>query len=227
MSPLLYNSIITIITLIYVFGVVFFMDVLVKKGFPQDLSRKIIHVAAGSWLVFWLLFDSLHWSKYFNILPAFIWTILLIQKGFFAKENDQAVKTMTRNGDRKELIKGPLYFTLVMNIMGTVFYGKTEAIIAMGFLTWGDGLAPVIGTRFGKHPFKILSIKTLEGSFTFLLAGLFGSILFLQIFGMQINFQFLIICGIALTIVEAASPKDLDNLFIPIVAIVLYKLLAI
>lgn len=35
---------------------------------------------------------------------------------------------MTRTGDRRELLKGPLYFTLVMNIMG--------ALLSMGFLGW-------------------------------------------------------------------------------------------
>jgi len=147
LSPMLFNILITIVSLVYVFGVVALMDLAVRKGFPQDLSRKVVHVAAGSWLIFWLVYDSSHWTKYLNITAAFIWTILLLLKGFTAKQDDQAVKTMTRTGDRKELLRGPLYFTLVMNLLGTVFYSTPFALTAMGFLTWGDGLAPVVGTR--------------------------------------------------------------------------------
>jgi phytol kinase len=216
MNTALYNILITVLAFIYVFGVVAIMDYAVKKGFPSDISRKVVHIAAGSWLIFWLLYDSSHWTKCFNIAPAFVWTILLLLKGFTADENDQAVKTMTRHGDRKELIRGPLYFTIIMNIAGTYFYGTSFALTTMGFLTWGDGLAPVIGSRFGKHPFKIFSTKSVEGSITFFVFGLLGALLFNLLFHQTISVQLIFLCAVVTTIVEAMSPKDLDNILIPI-----------
>lgn len=84
MNPVLQNIIVTIGGLVYVFGVVAIMDFAVKKGFPQDLSRKVVHIAAGSWLIFWPLYNPDHWTKYLNITPALIWTILLLIKGFTA-----------------------------------------------------------------------------------------------------------------------------------------------
>lgn len=223
MIPFFQNIIVTVVAFIYVFGIVWVMDFLVKKGFPQDLSRKVVHIAAGSWLIFWLFYDSSHWTKYLNISPAFLWTLLLLQKGFFAKEDDQAVKTMTRTGDRKELLKGPLYFTIVMNLFGTVYYGSNLAFYAMGFLTWGDGLAPVVGSRFGKHKFFILSQKSFEGSTTFLFFGIVGTLIFHLIFGINVDWIFLAICAIISTLIEALSPKDLDNILIPLTILILYK----
>jgi len=222
MSPFYYNIIITIASLVYVFGIVALMDFLVKKGFPQDISRKVVHISAGSWLVFWLLYDSSHWTKYLNITASFIWTILLLLKGFTAKPDDQAVKTMTRTGDRRELLRGPLYFTIVMNILGTVFYSTPFALTAMGFLTWGDGLAPVIGTKFGKHEYKVYSKKTIEGSLAFLIFGFLGALLFNYIFNSSIDFTFLLICALITTIVEGISPKDWDNLLIPFAVFLIY-----
>jgi len=67
MSPELYNIFITVLGLVYVFGIVGLMDYAVKKGLAQDISRKIVHIAAGSWLIFWPLYDSTHWTKYLNI----------------------------------------------------------------------------------------------------------------------------------------------------------------
>lgn len=224
MDNWLNNIVITIAAFLYVFGVVAAMDLAVKKGFPSDLSRKIVHIAAGSWLIFWLLYDSHHWTKYLNIAPAFIWTILLLIKGFSADENDQAVKTMTRTGDRRELIRGPLYFTLIMNLCGTLFYGTTLSFIVMGFLTWGDGLAPVIGSRFGKHKYKLLSQKSIEGSIAFFVFGILGTIIFLFLFNQVINWNFLFLCAIIVTFVEAASPQDLDNILIPLAIGILYRL---
>ncbi len=223
MSPLIHNILITIAGIIYVFSVVGIMDWFVKtKNFPQDISRKIVHISAGSWLIFWLFYDPTHWSKYLNIAPAFIWTVLLIIKGFTAKPDDEAVKTMTRTGDRRELLKGPLYFTLIMNLMGTVFMYQEVALTAIGLLGWGDGLAPVFGKRFGKHKFKILSEKSIEGSISFFIFGIFGASIFQFIILGEVNFVNIFYCSIIATIVEAASPKDLDNFLIPLSVLLFY-----
>ncbi|RJP59558.1 MAG: phosphatidate cytidylyltransferase [Ignavibacteriales bacterium] len=225
MTPLIYNIIIAILSIVYVFAVVGIMDFLVKrKNFPQDISRKIVHIAAGSWLLIWLLFDDSHWSRYLNIAPAFIWTVLLLLKGFTASSDDEAVKTMTRTGDRRELLKGPLYFTLVMCLMGTVFYKTPLALTAMGILGWGDGLAPVFGKRFGKHKYYILSEKSIEGSLAFLIFGFFGALIFNLFFYESIDIGFILGLAILATFIEAVSPKDFDNLLIPLSIILAYLL---
>ncbi len=224
MNPVLQNIVVTIGGLIYVFGIVAIMDFVVKKGFPQDLSRKVVHIAAGSWLIFWPLYSPDHWTKYLNITPALIWTILLLIKGFTAKPDDQAVKTMTRTGDRRELLKGPLYFTLVMNIMGTIFFYSPGALLSMGFLGWGDGLAPVFGKRFGKHKYHIFSDKTIEGSIAFFCFGFLGALIFSLLFFGQINILLLVSTAVVTTVIEGFSPKDIDNILIPISAMIVYYL---
>lgn len=225
MTPLVQNIVVTFAGLVYVFGVVGVMDIAVKKGFPQDLSRKVVHIAAGSWLIFWPLFDATHWSKYLNIAPAAIWTVLLLIKGFTASANDQAVKTMTRTGDRRELLKGPLYFTLVMNLMGTLFFYNPIAFTAMGILGWGDGLAPVFGRRWGRHKYNLVTEKSFEGSLAFWVFGFIGATLFNYFIGGEINFTLIAAAVFVTTILEALSPKDLDNLIIPLAVILLYYFL--
>ncbi len=224
MNPVLQNIVVTIGGLVYVFGIVAIMDFVVKKGFPQDLSRKVVHIAAGSWLIFWPLYNPDHWTKFLNITPAFIWTILLLIKGFTAKPDDQAVKTMTRTGDRRELLKGPLYFTLVMDIMGTIFFYSPGALLSMGFLGWGDGLAPVFGKRFGKHKYHIFSDKTFEGSIAFFCFGFLGALIFSLLFFGQINILLLVSAAVVTTVIEGFSPKDIDNILIPIFSMIVYYL---
>lgn len=222
MEPLYQNLIVTLLGFIYVFSVVGIMDYAVKKGFPQDLSRKIVHIAAASWLIFWYLYDLSHWSRFLNIAPAFLWTVLLIIKGLTASADDKAVKTMTRTGDRRELLKGPLFFTIVMNIMGTVFLNSQIAFYSMGFLGWGDGLAPVFGKRFGKHKYKIYTEKTIEGSVAFFIFGMIGAVIFNLLFHQPIHIQFILILAVITTLVEAFSPRDIDNILIPAVVILVY-----
>jgi dolichol kinase len=147
--------------------------------------------------------------------------ILLFQKGFFAEPDDEAVKTMTRTGDRKELLRGPLYFTIVMNILGTVFFLSPAAAVTMGILGWGDGLAPYFGKKYGKHTYNFVTRKSVEGSIAFLVFGFLGAVLFsLIIFG-ELKLVFLLISLFASVLVEALSPGDLDNILIPLTCMII------
>ncbi|NTU97001.1 MAG: phosphatidate cytidylyltransferase, partial [Chlorobiaceae bacterium] len=163
-----HNALVTLMTFVYVFSVPPLMDYLVTNhGLPRDISRKITHICAGSTIIFLPLFIDGHWSQYLNVAIFAVWTLLLVQKGLFAADDDQAVKTMTRTGDKRELLKGTLYFVVVAMICGTLYYKRLEGVLAMAVLGWGDGLAPVIGTRFGKMKYHILSDKSIEGSLAF------------------------------------------------------------
>ncbi|RMD48354.1 MAG: phosphatidate cytidylyltransferase, partial [Ignavibacteria bacterium] len=67
--------------------------------------------------------------------------------------------------------------------------------------------------------------KSLEGSIAFFLFGLFGALLFNILFATsEINYVLILICITVTTILEALSPKDLDNLIIPVAVIVLYSI---
>jgi phytol kinase len=220
-SPLVGNLLATVLTFIYVFGLVALMNFFVTSfGLPQDISRKITHIGAGSIIVFLPLYNDLHWSKYLNILIMVVWLILLIQKGFFANPDDEAVKTMTRTGDRRELLKGPLYFVIVSIICGTLFYKTFPGIVAIICLAWGDGFAPIIGSRYGKWKYKIFSDKSIEGSLTMFIFAFVASIFFVWlIIPSTLNINRILIIALAAMIIEGFSPKEIDNILIPITAI--------
>ncbi len=170
----------------------------------------------------WPFLDMLNWTKYLNIFPIAVWTILLLIKGLTAPPNDETIKTMTRTGDRKELLKGPFYFTIVMIFMGTIFLKTEVALTSMGLLGWGDGLAPIFGQKFGKHKYNFVTQKSLEGSLAFFVFGVLGAALFHMLVLGNINILNILICGVLATIVEALSPKDLDNFLIPGTSLLLY-----
>ncbi|MDY6899918.1 MAG: phosphatidate cytidylyltransferase, partial [Cyanobacteriota bacterium] len=169
MNPFIQNIIVTALTFIYVFGLVAVMNFCVSRlNLPQDISRKLTHIGAGSLIGFLPLYNDLHWSKYLNVTIFVVWIILLIQKGLFADDEDEAVKTMTRNGDKSELLKGPLYFVIVATICGTLFYKNFPGIMAIATLGWGDGIAPIVGSRYGRLKYEVLSSKSVEGSLSML-----------------------------------------------------------
>ncbi|NTW51293.1 MAG: phosphatidate cytidylyltransferase [Chlorobiaceae bacterium] len=216
-----HNALVTLFTFVYVFSVPPLMDYLVTNhGLARDISRKITHICAGSAIVFLPLFREGDWSHYLNITVFAVWTLLLIQKGLFAAADDQAVKTMTRTGDKRELLKGTLYFVIVAMICGTLYYKTFAGVLAMAMLGWGDGLAPIIGTRLGKIKYKVLSDKSVEGSMAFLLGALLAGLFFVKLIvpGAFDPVKISII-AVAATIVEGISPKEVDNILIPAVVI--------
>jgi phytol kinase len=216
-----HNAIVTLMTFAYVFSVPPLMDYLVTNhGLPRDISRKITHICAGSTIIFLPLFIEGDWSHFLNITVFAVWTLLLVQKGLFAADDDQAVKTMTRTGDKKELLRGTLYFVIVAMLCGTVFYKQFNGVLAMAVLGWGDGLAPIIGTRYGKVKYKVLSDKSVEGSLAFLVGSFLAGLFFVRLIVPEAFDPVRIgIIAAAAAIVEGVSPREVDNLLIPAVVI--------
>lgn len=209
-------------TLVLAFVVTASMERLVDAGrIPPEFSRKVIHIIAGSWVLFWPLFDDSHWTKYLNILvPGTFGTILAI-KGLTGSPDDRNVKTMSRTGDRKELLLGPFFFSIVMLIAGTFFYKTVAGVLMMAAVGWGDGIAPYVGKHWPFGYYKTFGRrKTLSGSFAFLVgSAVAGMMMWLVVIGSPTNwFDLLVpvvITTVVATVVEAFSPSDVDNWLIP------------
>ncbi len=212
-----HNALVALLSLIYVFSVPPLMDWLVTNhGLSRDISRKITHICAGSVIIFLPLFQDGGWSQYLNISVFAIWTVLLVQKGLFASDDDQAVKTMTRTGDKHELLRGTLYFVVVAMICGTVFYKQFAGVLAMAVLGWGDGFAPIVGIKLGRMHYRVLSPKTIEGSLAFFAGALLAGLFFVHlIVPASFNPSKIALIALAATVVEGVSPKEVDNILIP------------
>lgn len=222
-----HNVFVAFLTFVYVFSVPPLMDYLVTKhNLSRDISRKITHICAGSVIIFLPLFHDGYWSQYLNVSVYVVWALLFLQKGFFAADDDQAIKTMTRTGDKRELLKGTFYFVIVGIICGTVYYKQLPGVLAMAVLGWGDGLAPIVGMKLGKMKYKVLSEKTVEGSLAFFAGSVLAGMFFVWlIIPEAFDLSTILIIALAATIVEGLSPKEVDNILIPLAVIALVFLL--
>lgn len=222
-----HNIFVAFLTFVYVFSVPPLMDYLVTKhNLSRDISRKITHICAGSVIIFLPLFHDGHWSQYLNVSVYVVWALLFLQKGFFAADDDQAIKTMTRTGDKRELLKGTFYFVIVGIICGTVYYKQLPGVLAMAVLGWGDGLAPIVGMKLGKMKYKVLSEKTFEGSLAFFAGSVLAGMFFVWlIIPEAFDLSTILIIALAATIVEGLSPREVDNILIPLAVIALVFLL--
>ena len=218
-TPTAWNVGAALIVLVYVKTVIGVCDVLVRGKMlkPSD-SRKVVHVAAGSWLLFWNLFDDSHWTWMLNIFVPAAFTLTLTLKGALIRDpSDPDVRTMSRTGAPYELLLGPLFFTLVMDVVGIYFFRTQVGALMMGAVGVGDGIAPIAGAR-GTHRYQLLGRqKTLEGSAACLFGCVVGSAIFLHVLGLpQVSLYDSLVLGLVATAVEAVSPSDIDNLLMPL-----------
>lgn len=180
-DPLHRNLLATAVTIVYVKTVVGVCDYGVShRLLASRISRKIVHVAAGSWLIAWPLFSTDHGTWRLNIFVPALYAVQLLIKGWIVQDaNDPYVRSMTRTGNPKELLNGPPVFTLVMCVVGLHAFQPNVSFVIMACLGFGDGIAPLAGYYFplGRYPtwpFQEGDYKTLSGSLAFCVAAVMG-----------------------------------------------------
>jgi len=191
------------------------------RGYGSGFTRKVIHIGVGmlSWLVPFL-FDS-PWPFVFACL-AFVVIDLLDHKYRF-------IAAMA-SSDESNL--GTVYFPLAAAAVVIVFWETPPLMVAALMpLTWGDGLAPVVGRAYGRNTYVIFGhTRSLQGSVTFFAMGSLFTWLAMwiipgppEIAPLEAIAPTLVVMT-ATTFTEAISPWGLDNLTITSVAIIILKL---
>ncbi|XP_057800584.1 probable phytol kinase 2, chloroplastic isoform X2 [Salvia miltiorrhiza] len=100
--------------------------------FEQKLNRKLVHISFG--LVFmlcWPMFSSGRLGAVVASLIPGMNIINMLLLGFGIWKNDATVKSMTRNNDHRELLKGPLYYASALTLF-TAIYWRTSPIAIAG-----------------------------------------------------------------------------------------------
>lgn len=224
MDPAVYTNIQwTLATLIYIKVIVTTCDYsLQKRWVPADITRKIIHVAACSWCLFWPKFDVSHWTWKLNVAIPFIYAIQLFIKGAILRDiNDPDVKTMSRTGKANELLYGPFLFTLLMLYCGLYEFRQPTGTYIMGAMI-GDGLAPLVGKHFPMVPYPTYGgdTKTVSGSTAMLFGSVLGILCYQWGLGVpeKVDLESIVLISLVATMAEACSGKW-DN---PAIAVSVY-----
>lgn len=220
----LYNLLVTGAVLAAAVGWLRLMDALAHRGaLPQTLSRKIIHTGTGPLFVLsWPLFGQTPLARVWAALIPLAIALQFAAVGLGWIEDKAAVAAMTRHGEPREILRGPLYYGLSFVVCTLAFWRSSPVgILALMILCGGDGLADIVGRRWGKRKLPFSSQKSWVGSGAMFLGSLTFSLAMLGWFGALGYFSFplgwtpvLRVGAIALaaTLVEALPFKDIDNL---------------
>ena len=194
-------------------------------------SRKIIHIGTGPIFVLcWLLFPDGGLSKYLAAVIPLMISVQFLLVGLGLMKDQSAVDAMTRRGDRREILRGPLIYGIAFVIL-TVLYWKDFpiGITALMLLSGGDGLADIIGKRFGKARLSWSPNKSWAGSTAMFLGGVSFTFLVLYIFiqaGVFATpfYSFIVPVlwiGLVCTAIESLPIEEYDNVTVPVMAVIL------
>lgn len=197
----------------------------------QKLSRKLVHITTGPIFVLtWLFFSDAPYARFIAAAVPCLNGIRLLAVGSGLISNPGLVNSMSRSGDKAELLRGPLYYIAVLAAVTVLFWRDNPAgAITVSMMCGGDGLADIVGRRFGTGKLPWNSNKSWAGSAAMFFAGmamacgyfwLFCSLGYFECFPLQLVLPYLaVVCG-ACTLVESLPVNSWfdDNLSVPLVA---------
>ena len=200
----------------FVGSAIFFAEVAREnKWVSGERARKVIHILIGiwgAWLPMWLTWRSIVALGLLLLIGSYISSKLLLFK---------SIHSVTRQ------TVGEYLFPVSMVLLA--LFVRNEIIFAAAMLQLGiaDGLAAVVGTRYGKRTqFKVLGFKkSWHGTITFFVCSM--AILVWAIYALQPTLAFatpvatvvtvLISSGFAtvLTLAELSGIRGIDNVTVP------------
>jgi phytol kinase len=212
------------------------LDFAAHRGWIEPrLSRKLIHILTGPLFVLcWLLFPDVWYSRWLAALVPFAITAQFALIGLGIMKDEAAVKAMSRSGDRREILRGPLFYGIVFVVM-TLVYWKTSPIgmVALMLMCGGDGLADIMGRGLRSPKLPWSKGKSVAGSLGMLLGGWVLAVFILFIFVLAgvfpspfSNYLFPIsVIAVVGMLVESLPLKDVDNITVTLVAVLLGQLI--
>ena len=189
-----------------------------KKILRGDLQRQFVHVSVGSFIAFWpwlVSFDTIAWLG-----VALLAVVLLNRRKKLADFYSEV--------DRKSY--GDIFYALAIIFGGLIADEKIFFALAMLTMALGDGLANVVGQRYGKKwKYQFLGhTKTVLGSMTVWLVSMsvlgVGLLFAQEVVDYSAYTTLLLVVPPLLVLVENTAIWGLDNLVVPIAVLLALNL---
>ncbi len=195
-----------VLSFVYVIVIVSLAKFLKDRGVSSNTLRELTHTSMGVWPLLWFLFNDYLWA---TSVPLIVTIMLALAP--------KSIRRTFSEGDEKHI--GLVFYAFSFTVVTYFFFMRYEGAAAIFSLAFGDGLGGLIGSRYGKHRYKIpwVKEKSIEGSLTVFFLSMLSIAISQVIFvGHLISLPLVVLGGIFVTFIEAISPYHSDNLTIPI-----------
>ena len=192
-------------------GLVFMTsEILHRLKQDPELVRKVVHIGTGNVL---LIAWWLHIPTWLCVSAGVTFTAIALAS------HHTNILPMLNDVGRKTY--GVFYYALSITILVALLWDSHPqyAVLGVMVMSWGDGMAALIGKRFGKHTFVHLgNTRSIEGSLAMFVTSLMMVNLILGLaHGIHLYDLFIAIPVAAIAaLLEAFSPGGTDNLSVPL-----------
>ncbi|CAN5688255.1 hypothetical protein BH23PAT2_BH23PAT2_10060 [soil metagenome] len=185
-----------------------------KKLVRGEASRKLAHILIGSFIATWPMYMSWHEIR-IALVIGFVSAVVVRKLVLFPSIFDVKRRTY---GD----IAAPLIIIIAAMLEPT----RTIFAVAVLHVAFADGMAALIGSRFGrKKAYNIMKQKkTVIGTLTFYVCSMIimtTAAIFKPTIDIPTTLVYIGVIPILATYIENISPNGLDNIFVPGVVITL------
>ncbi|KAJ6828682.1 putative phytol kinase 2, chloroplastic [Iris pallida] len=182
-----------------------------------------------AFMLCWPLFSSGRQAAFLAALAPGVNIIRMLLMGLGIWRNEAMVKSISRSGDYRELLKGPLYYACTLTLATSIFWRTSPfAVAAISNLCAGDGIADIVGRRIGKKRLPYNPNKSLEGSIAMAIAGFIASIMYMHYYStfgymeesLGMSGRFLLVSLVASFVESLPISSELDdNLTVPLTSL--------
>lgn len=204
------NLLATIYSFIYILAIIAVAFVLYRfTKIGSEGVRKFIHILVSGWVLILVnCYDSLAWAV---IGPV---TFIFLNAAFVYSGFSKYLGMGNRKRDN-----GLIYYPLSILVLVIMMYNGLaderiviSSVLMMGF---GDGLAALIGSRFGRHGYSFIGgKKSLEGTLTMFAVSL---TILLVVYPEGLWYVSLLVAIFA-TLLENITPLGFDNITVPLIS---------
>ena len=213
-------------------------------------SRKLIHTLSAPLFCFlWPLYSSSNilGSQLFVSSVVLTQTIKLLLAGLGqgGKDEESLAIAVSRQGSKEEALGGPFIYCIVLLSVIVLFWQNNMAcaIMTLSAMAAGDGMADIVGRRYGSVKWPWSPTKSIVGTIAFILSStLCATLLFIwfhimgdltglsMLVSYQVPSSWILVLGkiflisITCAMVELSTWLD-DNITVPMTAAILSYLL--
>jgi phytol kinase len=179
-----------------------------------ELSRKFVHITVGSFVAVWPFF--LTWDQIETLSLAFLVGIILSKSLHIF----QAIHSVQRP------TWGEIFFAIAVGAVALTTHNKWIYLAALLQMSLADGLAAVVGIRYGQRRRYLVfgHTKSLAGTVTFLVVSLAILMIFNQLSGSYVSLPLMLGVAAIASLIENLGVFGLDNLLVPLVVAVALRL---
>ena len=208
------------------------MDYVAHRGWIESrLSRKFIHIGTGPIFVLcWLMYPDVPISRWLASFVPLLITVQFVLVGTGIIQDEAAVKAMSRTGEGREILRGPLFYGIVFVAVTLIFWKESPiGIAALMMMCGGDGVADIVGRRVKSMKLPWSREKSLAGSLSVFSGGwlltmlIFAIYVWAGVFNGPLSRFLLPVAWIALgaMLTESLPFKDVDNITLTVVSVLI------